>query len=142
MTENFLYFNTVVLFLARLPKFVHFNLTFKEIPSSHSFPRLYIQWPQSRNSFSKNIKISFSLPKLVKIELLTDNDFEFCYPLFFKIAIDNLKGLYRFGALQAQYFTVWKFHDFSVTQILQEINCGESGSSTTFIFAILCISIR
>jgi len=31
---------------------------------------------------------------------------------------------------------VWKFHDFSVTQILREINFGESKSSKTIIFAI------
>ena len=32
--------------------------------------------------------------------------------------------------------TVWKFHDFLITQILREINLGESGSSKTTIFAI------
>ena len=33
--------------------------------------------------------------------------------------------------------TVWKFQDFSVTQILREINYGESRSSKTAVFAIL-----
>ena len=32
---------------------------------------------------------------------------------------------------------MWKFHDFSVIQILREINIGESRSSKTAIFAIL-----
>ena len=32
---------------------------------------------------------------------------------------------------------MWKFHDFSVTQILCEIDFGESRSSKTAIFAIL-----
>ena len=32
--------------------------------------------------------------------------------------------------------TVWKFHDFSVIQILREINFGESWGSKTAIFAI------
>ena len=31
---------------------------------------------------------------------------------------------------------LWKFHDFSVTQILREINFGESRSAETAIFAI------
>ena len=33
--------------------------------------------------------------------------------------------------------TVWKFHDFPITQILREINFGESRSSKTAFFAIL-----
>ena len=32
--------------------------------------------------------------------------------------------------------TVWKFQDFSVTQILREINYGESRNSKTVIFVI------
>ena len=32
--------------------------------------------------------------------------------------------------------TVWKFQDFSVIQILREINLGESRSPKTAIFAI------
>ena len=32
--------------------------------------------------------------------------------------------------------TVWKFQDFSVTQILREINYGESRKSKTAVFAI------
>ena len=31
---------------------------------------------------------------------------------------------------------MWKFHDFYITQILREINFGESRSSKTAIFAI------
>ena len=34
-------------------------------------------------------------------------------------------------------FTVWKFQDFSVNQILREINFGELRSSKITIFAIL-----
>ena len=33
--------------------------------------------------------------------------------------------------------TVWRFRDFSITQILREINFGESRSSKIAIFAIL-----
>ena len=33
--------------------------------------------------------------------------------------------------------TVWKFHDFSVTPILREINFGGSRSSKTDVFATL-----
>ena len=32
--------------------------------------------------------------------------------------------------------TVWKFQDFSVIQILREINFGQSRSSKTAVFAI------
>ena len=34
-------------------------------------------------------------------------------------------------------YTVWKCHDFSVTQILREINYGDSGSSKPAVLAIL-----
>ena len=34
-------------------------------------------------------------------------------------------------------FTVWKFQDFSVTQILREIIFGESRRSKTAVFAII-----
>ena len=34
-------------------------------------------------------------------------------------------------------YTVWKFHDFSVTQILLEIDFGESESSKIAVLAIL-----
>ena len=34
-------------------------------------------------------------------------------------------------------YTVWKFQDFSVTQILREINFGESRSSKTAVYSIL-----
>ena len=37
--------------------------------------------------------------------------------------------------MQATPSTVWKFHDFSVTQILRETNLGESRSSKTAIIA-------
>ena len=33
--------------------------------------------------------------------------------------------------------SMWKFQDFSVDQILREINFGESKSSKTAVFAIL-----
>ena len=33
-------------------------------------------------------------------------------------------------------FTVWKFQDFSITQILREINFGEIRSAKTAVFAI------
>ena len=32
---------------------------------------------------------------------------------------------------------MWKFHDFPITQILREINFGESISSKTAVFAFL-----
>ena len=32
-------------------------------------------------------------------------------------------------------YTVWKFQDFSIIQILREINFGESGSSEAAVFA-------
>ena len=31
-------------------------------------------------------------------------------------------------------YTVWKFHDFSITQILHEINFGDSRSAKTAVF--------
>ena len=34
-------------------------------------------------------------------------------------------------------FTVWKFHDFSVTQILREISFEDSGGAKSAVFAIL-----
>ena len=34
-------------------------------------------------------------------------------------------------------YTVWRFQDFSVTQIIREINFGESRNSKTAIVAIL-----
>ena len=37
----------------------------------------------------------------------------------------------------SKYCTVWKFHDSSVTQILREINFGESRRSKSAIYAIL-----
>ena len=33
-------------------------------------------------------------------------------------------------------YAVWKFHDFSFTHILREINVGESRSAKTAVFAI------
>ena len=38
--------------------------------------------------------------------------------------------------LSGSDFTVWKFHDFTVTQILREINFAESRSAKTAIFTI------
>ena len=37
----------------------------------------------------------------------------------------------------ANYFTMWKFQDFSVTHILREINFGEIRTSKNGVFAIL-----
>ena len=34
-------------------------------------------------------------------------------------------------------FTVWKFHDLPITQILREINFGHSKSATSAIFSNL-----
>ena len=34
-------------------------------------------------------------------------------------------------------FTVWKFHDFSITQILREINFGDSRSAKSAMFNTL-----
>ena len=39
---------------------------------------------------------------------------------------------FRFGSL----YTMWKFQDFSVMQILRQINFGESRSSESAFFAI------
>ena len=44
---------------------------------------------------------------------------------------------YAFLLFQVKDYTVWKFLDFSVIQILREINFGESRSSKTAVFAIL-----
>ena len=37
----------------------------------------------------------------------------------------------------SEYVTVWKFHDFSITQILREINFGDSRSAKSAILAYL-----
>ena len=36
-------------------------------------------------------------------------------------------------------YTMWKYHGFSVIQILREINFGESRSSKTAVFAIFWV---
>ena len=41
-------------------------------------------------------------------------------------SILSMKALYQ---THCELCTVWKFHDFSITQILREINFGESSSS-------------
>ena len=45
---------------------------------------------------------------------------------------------YQYSGYQKKWdsFTVWKFQDFSVIQILLEIDFGESGSSKNAVFAI------
>ena len=42
----------------------------------------------------------------------------------------------QMGTLLQFEYTVWKFQDFSVAQILREINCGKSRTSTTAAFVI------
>ena len=41
------------------------------------------------------------------------------------------------GKFKEHEYTVWKFHDFSITQFLREIKFAESKSSKTAVFAIL-----
>ena len=44
------------------------------------------------------------------------------------------------GQNGSEYFerrTVWKFHDFSITQILREINFGDSRSAKSAILTYL-----
>ena len=48
--------------------------------------------------------------------------------------------LAKFGLIGlnlTRYNTMWKCHDFSVTQIFREINFGESRSSKTAVLTIL-----
>ena len=42
----------------------------------------------------------------------------------------------------AYQITVWKFHDFPITQILHKINFGESRFSKTAIFDILGLFVK
>ena len=42
-----------------------------------------------------------------------------------------------FAHLESSTYTVWKYQDFSATQILREINFEESKSSKNAIFTIL-----
>ena len=51
------------------------------------------------------------------------------------VTLEPLKKL--FLDTKRRQDTVWKFHDFSVIQILREINFGDSTSSKTALFAIL-----
>ena len=43
----------------------------------------------------------------------------------------------QYDLVPITYNTVWKFHDFSITQILREINFAESRSAKNVIFTIL-----
>ena len=52
----------------------------------------------------------------------------FCSP-----CISNLTN--KVGLRFRFFGTVWKFHDFPITQILREINFGQSRSSKTAVFA-------
>ena len=38
--------------------------------------------------------------------------------------------------VEVRHYTVWKIQDFPVTQILREINFGDSRSAKTAVFAI------
>ena len=42
----------------------------------------------------------------------------------------------QMGTLLQFEYTVWKLLNFSITQILREINCEESRTTTTAAFAI------
>ena len=52
------------------------------------------------------------------------------------LAMLNLVFIIKLVLTASGLLTVWKFHDFSVIQILREINFGESRSSKTAIFVI------
>ena len=48
-------------------------------------------------------------------------------------ATSSLWSVFNSGSLEPKGNTVWKFHDFSITQILREINYGDSRSAKSFI---------
>ena len=48
--------------------------------------------------------------------------------------IQNMK---MWQKVQDHSFTVWKYQDFAITQILCEINFGDYGSAKTAVFTIL-----
>ena len=50
------------------------------------------------------------------------------------LAMLNLVFITKLVLTESGLLTVWKFHDFSVIQILREINFGESRSSKTVKF--------
>ena len=66
-----------------------------------------------------------------------------------RLELDDVQGAFDdgFGLKEAieetakVYFlycyTVWKFQDFCITEILREINFGDSRSAKTAVFAIL-----
>ena len=51
---------------------------------------------------------------------------------FSKVLIKQIRNNY-----QCCQHTVWKFHDFSITQVLHEINFGESSRAKTAILSHL-----
>jgi len=59
----------------------------------------------------------------------------FCYDLCMKyfIASENLFESTRIHHCNEDISTVWKFHDFSIAQILLEINSGDSRSAKSAI---------
>ena len=54
-----------------------------------------------------------------------------------QIGLSNLDHTEIWFVLTGDGLTVWKFQDFSVTQILREINFGEFKSAQSAVFAIL-----
>ena len=64
------------------------------------------------------------------------------HDLIFQIIIQKMKLFTKIDDVQTSENTVWKFQDFSVIQILREINVEEFRSSKTtpgFVFLGLCI---
>ena len=52
------------------------------------------------------------------------------------LAMLNLVFITKLVLTESGLLTVWKFHDFSVIQILREINFGECRSYKSAVFAI------
>ena len=50
----------------------------------------------------------------------------------FEMAFESKQGISGTVTQIYTVFTVWKFHEFSVTQILREINIGESRQTAVF----------
>ena len=58
------------------------------------------------------------------------------FPYLFKI-LTVLPSFHTFKKLSQVQYTMWKVQDISVSQILREINNGESRSYNTALFVIL-----
>ena len=97
-------------------------------------------WQFSRRKFHWNQQISTITSKSYVILRIYVNSYHLdLLPLLIRvIQIFNHKcnTFWVFSFISCLSFTVWKFHDFSVTQILREINFGESRSSENAVFAI------